>query len=37
MSADQYQNFYNLGFVAVVALGLIGGILIAQGFSFWKW
>lgn len=31
------DDIYNILFYVLIGIGVVGGCLIAQGFSFWKW
>lgn len=31
------DDIYDILFYVLIGIGVVGGCLIAQGFSFWKW
>ena len=37
MTPEIIQEFESIGVVLIVAVGVLCGIEIARGFSFWKW
>ena len=37
MNADAFLFEQNAAYVILFAVGMLSGILLANGFSFWKW